>query len=58
MGSVANEGRPGKEADRLSLFSVLDTHGPWPLANRPALALALPNAYFSSLGIPPLTARP
>jgi hypothetical protein len=28
-------------------------HGPWPLANSPALALALPNAYFASLGIPP-----
>jgi RNA-directed DNA polymerase len=32
-------------------------HGPWQLANSPALAIALPNAYFVSLGIPPLTAR-
>jgi len=32
-------------------------HGPWQLANSPALALALPNAYFASLGIPPLTVR-
>jgi RNA-directed DNA polymerase len=32
-------------------------HGPWQLANSPALAIALPNAYFASLGIPPLTAR-
>jgi len=32
-------------------------HGPWQLANSPALALALPNAYFVSLGILPLTAR-
>jgi RNA-directed DNA polymerase len=31
-------------------------HGPWRLANSPALALALPNAYFDSLGIPRLTA--
>jgi RNA-directed DNA polymerase len=31
------------------------THGPWQLANSPALALALPNAYFASLGIPSLT---
>ena len=31
-------------------------HGPWQLANSPALAIALPNAYFASLGIPPLTA--
>ena len=30
-------------------------HGPWQLANSPALAIALPNAYFHSLGIPPLT---
>lgn len=33
-------------------------HGPWRLANSPALAIALPNAYFDSLGIPRLTARP
>ena len=32
-------------------------HGPWRLANSPALALALPNAYFDSLGIPRLTDR-
>jgi RNA-directed DNA polymerase len=32
-------------------------HGPWQLANSPALALALPTAYFASLGIPPFTAR-
>jgi RNA-directed DNA polymerase len=30
-------------------------HGPWKLANSPALAIALPNAYFDSLGIPRLT---
>jgi RNA-directed DNA polymerase len=29
-------------------------HGPWRLANSPALAMALPNAYFDSLGIPRL----
>src|SRR6516162_2130985 len=32
-------------------------HGPWQLANSPALAIALPNAYFASLGLPPLTGR-
>jgi RNA-directed DNA polymerase len=32
-------------------------HGPWRLANSPALAIALPNIYFASLGLPPLTAR-
>jgi RNA-directed DNA polymerase len=29
-------------------------HGPWRIANSPALAAALPNAYFRSLGLPPL----
>ena len=29
-------------------------HGPWRLANSPALAIALPNVYFDSLGIPRL----
>lgn len=32
-------------------------HGPWRLANSPALAIALPNAYFDSLGIPRLALR-
>ena len=30
-------------------------HGPWRLANSPALDIALPNAYFDSLGLPRLT---
>jgi len=30
-------------------------HGPWRLANSPALTIALPNTYFDSLGIPRLT---
>lgn len=29
-------------------------HGPWRLANSPALSIALPKAYFDSLGIPRL----
>jgi RNA-directed DNA polymerase len=32
-------------------------HGPWRLANSPALSIALPNAYFDSLGLPPLVER-
>jgi RNA-directed DNA polymerase len=32
-------------------------HGPWRLADSPGLHLALPNAYFDSLGIPRLTVR-
>ena len=31
--------------------------GPWHLANTPAMKLALPNAYFISLGLPELTVR-
>jgi RNA-directed DNA polymerase len=30
-------------------------HGPWRIANSPALAISLPNAYFDSLKIPRLT---
>src|SRR6202165_5297559 len=29
-------------------------HGPWRLSNSPALAIALPNAFFASLGFAPL----
>jgi RNA-directed DNA polymerase len=32
-------------------------HGPWRLANSPALAIALPNVYFASLGLPKLIVR-
>jgi RNA-directed DNA polymerase len=31
-------------------------HGPWRLGNSPALSLALPNAFFDALGLPPLAA--
>jgi len=31
--------------------------GPWHLANSPAVKLALPNAFFASLGLPALTAH-
>ena len=34
------------------------SHGPWRLADSPALSIALPNAYFDSLGIPRLTVKP
>src|ERR1700726_169833 len=32
-------------------------HGPWRIANSPGLALALPNAYFDSLGLLPMVVR-
>jgi RNA-directed DNA polymerase len=41
----------GKE---LAAKTAGSAHGPWRLANSPALAIALPNAYFDSLGIPRL----
>jgi RNA-directed DNA polymerase len=40
---------------RLAAQTAGSAHGPWRLANSPALAMALPNAYFDSLGIPRLT---
>ena len=42
----------GKELAAKTAGSV---HGPWRLAESPALHFALPNAYFDSLGIPRLT---
>jgi RNA-directed DNA polymerase len=38
----------------LAAKTASSAHGPWHLANSPALAMALPNAYFASLGLPPL----
>ena len=32
-------------------------HGPWRLANSPALSIALPNAFFAKLGLPPMVVR-
>src|ERR1035437_5112850 len=42
---------------RLAATTAGSAHGPWHLALSKALALALPNAYFDSLGIPRLTVR-
>jgi RNA-directed DNA polymerase len=33
------------------------SHGPWRLANSPALSIALHNAYFAQLGLPPMVVR-
>jgi RNA-directed DNA polymerase len=38
----------------LAFRTVKSPRGPWHLANSPALAFALPNAYFDSLGVPRL----
>jgi RNA-directed DNA polymerase len=40
---------------RLAATTAGSAHGPWRLANSPALGIALPNAYFDSLGIPRFT---
>jgi RNA-directed DNA polymerase len=42
---------------KLAATTAGSAHGPWHLANSKGLALALPNAYFDSLGIPRLTIR-
>jgi RNA-directed DNA polymerase len=36
----------------LAAMTAGSAHGPWHLAHSPALATALPNSYFDSLGIP------
>jgi RNA-directed DNA polymerase len=36
----------------LAAQSVGSPHGPWRMSNSPALAIALPNAYLGSLGLP------
>lgn len=41
----------------LAIKTAGSAHGPWRLANSPALTIALPNAYFASLGLPPLVVR-
>ena len=38
----------------LAVQTVGSAHGPWRLSNSPALNVALPNAYFASLGLTPL----
>ena len=41
----------------LAARTARSAHGPWRLAQSPALTIALPTAYFDSLGIPRLTVR-
>jgi len=49
--------RKGGVGKDLAAQTVGSAHGPWRLANSPALSIALPNAYFDSLGIPRLNCR-
>ena len=41
----------------LAAKTAESAHGPWHFANSRALAVALPNAYFASLGFPPSVIR-
>jgi RNA-directed DNA polymerase len=45
-----------REVGDLAAQTAGSAHGPWHLANSPALAMALPNAYFDSLCLPLLVA--
>jgi RNA-directed DNA polymerase len=38
-------------------FRELRKRGPWRIANSPALSIALSNAYFAELGLPPMIVR-
>jgi RNA-directed DNA polymerase len=49
-------GKRGVSKD-LAAKTAGSPHGPWRLVNSPALTLALPNAYFVQLGLPPLVVR-
>jgi RNA-directed DNA polymerase len=41
----------------LAKRTASSSHGPWRIAKSPALSIALPNAHFVSLGLPPMIAR-
>ena len=41
----------------LAAKTASSPHGPWRLADSPALHIALPNAYFAQLGLPPMVVR-
>ncbi|MGH7930479.1 MAG: group II intron reverse transcriptase/maturase [Candidatus Binatia bacterium] len=43
--------------ERQAAQTAGSAHGVWRLANSPALKMALPNAYFNSLGLPSLAAH-
>jgi RNA-directed DNA polymerase len=47
--------RARKVGAQLAARSAGSSHGPWRLAASPALSIALPDAYFASLGLPTLT---
>ena len=54
-GTISPNSANGERGQDLAAQTAGSSHGPWQLANSPALNIALPNAYFDSLGIPRLT---
>jgi RNA-directed DNA polymerase len=50
--------RARKVGEDLAARTAGSPHGPWRIARSPALSVALPTAYFQSLGLPTLAARP
>ena len=57
VGTVCRTPKRGVGKD-LAAQTAGSAHGPWRLADSPGLHIALPNAYFDSLGIPRLTVPP
>ncbi len=49
--------RKRKVSQDLAAQTAGSPHGPWRIPNSPALAMALPNAYFAKLGLPPMVVR-
>jgi RNA-directed DNA polymerase len=49
--------RKRKVSKDLAAQTAGSPHGPWRIANSPALTMALPNAYFAKLGLPPMVVR-
>lgn len=50
--------RQGNIGPDLAAQTAGSPHGPWRLANSPALSIALPTAYFDALGLPRLSDVP
>lgn len=44
-------------SEELAAKTAGSPHGPWRIAHSPALNIALPNAYFAKLGLPPMVLR-
>jgi hypothetical protein len=54
MGSIGTGNYANAVGNALAAQTAGSRHGPWRAANSPALSIALPIAYFDSLGLPRL----